>query len=147
MPAFMSHDAAPVDLAVPDEAAERIDGPAVAGRHDVDVAVQVHDGGPGPPRAAADDVHARIARRVLGPAFGGEVFDVERRAREVVAEKARALLVRLARRIDGRDADEIGRELDDLVDRAVDFGDHAVGDARCHCPNSYRSPNWISRPF
>ena len=50
MPAFMSHDAAAVDPAVADHAAERIHGPAVAGRHDVEVAVQV------------DDRAARVAR-------------------------------------------------------------------------------------
>ena len=36
-------DAAAVDPAVAHQPAERIDRPAVAGRHDVDVAVEVHD--------------------------------------------------------------------------------------------------------
>ena len=59
-------DAAAVNLSVPHQTAERIHRPAFARRDDIDVAVEVNDrsrtSAPG-----ADDVHARIPRRVLGP--------------------------------------------------------------------------------
>ena len=50
--------------------------PAVAGRHDVEMAVQVDDR-PRPAAPRADDVDARMPRRVLGAPLGGDILDVE----------------------------------------------------------------------
>ena len=48
-------------------------------------------------------------RGVLGTAFGGEVLDLEGAALQAIADEVRAVLVRLAGRIDRRNADEIRR--------------------------------------
>ena len=63
---------------------------------------------------------------MLGAPFGGDVLDVERARAEVIAEETRAGLVLLARRVDGRNPDQIRGELDDLVGRAIDLGQHAL---------------------
>ena len=118
-------DAAAVDLPVPHETTERIDRPAFARRDDIDVAVEVNDrsraSAPG-----ADDIHARIPRRVLGPSFGGDVLDVELAPLQEPAEEIGARAVVVAGRIDRRNADEIDGERDDFVRCAVDFREDAL---------------------
>src|SRR6185503_5297609 len=102
---FHVADAAAEDLAVFDPTAERINGPAVACGHHVDVAVEVHDrSGPAAPRA--DDVDARVTGGMLGAPFRGDVLDVVRAPREIVADEMRARVVGLARRIDGRNPED-----------------------------------------
>ena len=123
----MSHDAAAVDPAVAHHAAERIDRPAVAGRHDVEVAVEVNDRTARPPRRDADDVHARMARGVLGAPFGGDVLDRRRRgaARSSPMKRAQASYSSpggLTVGIRTRSA----VNCDDLVGRAIDFGQNAL---------------------
>jgi hypothetical protein len=108
-------------------AAERIDRPAVARRNDVDVAVQMHHRPARGSAALADDVHAWITGGVLGPPVGRDVLDREAAARQPIADQPRAWLVRFAGRVDRRHADQIDRKRHDLVGRALDFGDHAVG--------------------
>src|SRR5262249_34520422 len=83
---------------------------------------------PAAPRA--DDVHARVRARVLGASFRRDVLDAEAAAREIVADEARAVLVRVAGRIDGGDADQVARVRDDLVARAVDVIDDPIGELR-----------------
>ena len=108
--------ASPVDAAVADDAAERIERPAGAGRDDVEMAVQVHRwDAPLGPRARADHVDAGMRGGVLGAALGGVIFDVEAARGEARADQPRTVEIALARRIDGRDADERGREVDDFV--------------------------------
>ena len=82
---------------------------------------------PPPPRRDADDVHARMARRCAraGPSATMYSTSKPRRARSSPRKRAHGLVL-LARRIDGRNPDEIRRELDDFVGRAIDFGDDAV---------------------
>ena len=82
---------AAVDPAVDDVTAKRIARPALAGRHDVEMAVQVHDrvrraSMPGP-----DDVDARVALGVFGKAFGREVLDIESAALQTIANEVRAV--------------------------------------------------------
>jgi hypothetical protein len=60
--------AAAVHLAVLDDGGERIHGPAGAGLHDIDVAVEMHAGSSARALAARDDIDARIARIVAGRA-------------------------------------------------------------------------------
>jgi hypothetical protein len=57
---------------------------------------------PGP-----DDVDARVPRRVLGKAFGREVFDLEGAALQAISNEVRAVVVCLTGRIDRRNANEI----------------------------------------
>ena len=57
---------------------------------------------------------------------GIDVVHVESKGGEAIAEQVRAVLVELARGVDGRNAHEIARQLDDLVLRAVDFRDDPV---------------------
>ena len=69
---------------------------------------------------------------MFGPAVGREVLDVELTPRQAVADQARTVLVRLARRIDGRDADQIPGERDRLVCCRLDLGDDAVDRSSGH---------------
>ncbi len=115
-----------VDPAVDDVTAEWIARPAFAGRHDVEMPVQVHDrvrraSMPGP-----DDVDARVALRVLGKAFGREVLDLESATLQAISNEVRAVVVRLTGRIYRRDADEIGGERDSLRRRRIDLSKDAV---------------------
>ena len=141
-------DPTAVDLPVANERGKRVDGPACASRHDVGVAVQVNDRSARRSTARADDIHARIAGRVLGTPFGDDVFDVKAGPDQAIADQPRARFVRLAGRIDRGHADELRRERDDLVDRAIDLADHAVDDvlAAHRSPKKYRMPNCTSRP-
>ena len=70
------------------------------------------------------------ARVCSGRPFGRVILDLEAAPRERVADEARAVLVVLARRIDGRDADQLRREGDGLVGERVDGGEHAIGEHR-----------------
>src|SRR5205807_7930972 len=118
--------AAAVDASVAHDTAERLDRPSIAGGHDVEVAVQVHDRTwTSAPRA--DDVHARVRGCVLRPSVGGDVLDLEPAPRQLVADRVRAHVVRVAGRIDRGNAHEIGREGHNLVGGAIDFGKDAVG--------------------
>ena len=89
------------------------------------MAVQVDDGA-GSPAARADDVHARMPCGVLGAALGGDVLDAERAALEIPAEEARAGVVCLPRRVHGRNAHEVGREVDDLIGGAIHLRKNAL---------------------
>jgi hypothetical protein len=98
---------AAVDPAVDDVTAKWIARPALAGRHDVEMAVQVHDGVRRASMAGSDDVDARVPQCVLGKAFGREVFDLEGAALEAISNEVGAVVVSLTGRIDGRNANEI----------------------------------------
>ena len=65
------------DPAVAHLAAKRIDRPAVAGRHDIEVAVEMHDRPIAPPPPRSDDVDARVGAGVLGTSLSRVVFDLE----------------------------------------------------------------------
>ena len=117
--------AAAEDPAVTHHAGEWIERPPIAGRHDIDVPVQVDDRAAAAP-ARRDDVHAGVTGRMLGPAVGDDVLDVELALPQVIAEKAGARFVLVARWIDGRNPHEIHRELHDLVGGAIDFRQNAV---------------------
>ena len=114
------------DLPVAHGAGKRIHRPAAARRHDVEVPVQVHDRArPTPP--GADHVDTRVPRRVLGPAFRGDVLHSKAAPPEIAADKTRTRLVFVARRIHRRNADEIDHVLHDLIGGPIDFGNDAVG--------------------
>src|SRR5581483_2666129 len=140
-------DAAAVDPSVADHARERIDGPPVARRNHVGVAVEVNDRTTRRSAARAHHVHAWKARGMLGPAVGDDEVDVEAGPLQPVADQPGGRFVRLPRRVDGRYPDQIDGERDDLVGRAIDLGDHAVDDSAAHrSPKKYRMPSWTSRP-
>src|SRR4029453_11922840 len=101
-------------------------GPALARGDDVEVAVQVDEGVHRPSPAGADDVDARMLRRVLLASFRGVVLDLEVILREPFADEPGAVLVRLAGRIDGWDADQLGRERPGLVARLLDLGEYPI---------------------
>jgi hypothetical protein len=105
--------------------AKRIDRPAVAGRYHVDVPVEVHDRAR-PAAARSNDVDPRVSGGVLGASFGLDVLDLERATLQEVAEEVRAGVVLLAGRVDGWNPHEIGGELDDLIGRAIDFGQDSL---------------------
>src|SRR5438093_1073649 len=88
-------------------------------------AVQMHDRTRSA-TARPDHIHARMARRVLGTSLRGDVLNREPAPLEVVAEKMRAGVVLLARRVDGRDAHKIRRQLHELVPGAIDFRRDAI---------------------
>jgi hypothetical protein len=114
------------DLAVADGAAERVHRPAGAGRHDVDVAVQVYDRTRAAPPPRPHHVHPRVRGRVLWPALGGVVLHLEAAAAEARAQQASAVRVELPGRIHRGDADQLGGEFHHLVGEGVDFPQHAT---------------------
>ena len=118
--------AASVNAAAPDYAAKRIDGPSVAGRHDIEMSVEVHEGSRLRAGAEPYDVDSRVTARVFRAIESRDVLDVELELRKPFADEPGARFVRFARRIDRRYPDEILRELDDLACRSIDFGEHAI---------------------
>src|SRR5262249_24441695 len=107
-------------------AGERVEGPAVARRHDVEMAVQMHTRPRRTPAAATDDVDARMTGRVLGQPFGGEVLRLEAAVAKATADQFGAVGVTLARRIDRRQPDQLAREVDNFVSGGVDCCEHMV---------------------
>src|SRR5690606_35355164 len=122
--------AAAVDPTVAHDAAERVDGPAVAGGDHIEVAVQVHDRIAAGARERADDVDPGMGPRVLRPALGRVVFDGEAELFEAGADRARAVFIELAGRVDRRDADQFDGEVDDFVRQLIDGGENSVTDLR-----------------
>ena len=74
----------------------------------------------------ADDVDARMALGVLGKAFGREVLDIESAALQTISDEVRAVVVSLTRRIDRRNANEIGGERDSFRRRRIDLSEDAI---------------------
>ena len=120
---------AAVQVAVTDLAAERIDGPALAGRYDVQVSVQVQ----GRPRLAAsspaENVDLRTLRVVSGPL---DVLGLEAVRLQTDAEQLGAFPVGVSGRVDGWDADQLGREPGRFLTADRGLGEDAVGEARGH---------------
>ena len=79
--------ASPEDPAITHHAGEWIERPPVAGRHDIDVPVQVHDRSAAAP-TRRDDVHAGVTGGVLGPAVGDDVLDVELALPQVIRRES-----------------------------------------------------------
>jgi hypothetical protein len=76
-----------VDPSVADHAAERIDSPPVARGNDVEMTVEMnHRAGSAAPDA--DDVHARMPRRVLAQSFGGDAHPKPRRFKSSPMKRA-----------------------------------------------------------
>ena len=121
--------AAAVQVAVTDLAAERVDGPALAGRYDVEVSVQVQ----GRPRLAAaspaENVDLRTLRVVAGPL---DVLGLEAVGLQTDADQLGAFPVGVAGRVDARNADQLGREPGRFLTADRGLGEDAVGEARCH---------------
>jgi len=114
-PAFHVAGAAAIDAAVPQFSAERIDRPAVAGLHDIDMGVEMHAGAGRSALTARHNVPTRIAVAVAGRAVGADHFNVEppllQPRRQIFAD----LQIGLAWRIERRDADQVLGQRDQLV--------------------------------
>jgi hypothetical protein len=67
-----------------------------------------------------------MADRVFRKAVGDDVLDPELVPLELIAQKSRARFVFLTGWIDGRNADEVGGEPDDLVSRSIHFRNDAI---------------------
>ena len=120
--------AAAVQLAVEDFAAKRIARPAAAGRHHVEVAVEM-DGRPLAVPWRPTTLMRGMLRGVLLAADRRQQLDVCAMRAQLVADHARAGFVFVPGRIDGRNADQPRREIDDLVARTVHFRQHTVESA------------------
>ncbi len=112
--------AAAIDLAVLHHAGEGIDAPAVAGLDDVDMRVEMHAGAGRAAVEAGDDIDARIAVGVAGRAFGADELGFEAALLQPRTDVFRARPVGLAGRVDGRKADQVGGQCDQVVDPSVD---------------------------
>ncbi len=128
-PRFHVARAAPVDAAVANHPAKRIDRPAGAGRDDVEMAVEVHVRPLGPPSPRADDVDPRMACGVFGPAFRGVILDAEVEVGETRANVLRTLGVELAGRIDGGNANQLRGKRRQFVGGVIDSGKESIESA------------------
>src|SRR5438876_498274 len=72
------------------------------------------------------DVDARMSACVFGPALGGKVLHFEPATCQRVAHQPRAIFIRLAGRVEGGDANERGREVDDFIGGGFDRREHPV---------------------
>jgi hypothetical protein len=76
-----------------------------------------------------------MLRGVFDAAQRGTKMNVGAMGAELIANHACAGFVIGARRVDGRDADETGREVDDLIARTIDLGDDAIDSGALHIVN------------
>ena len=119
-PPFMSQAPRPIYLAVADHPGKRLDRPVFAGLDHIDVGIEVDAGTGPPPVAARHNVDPRkvvaVARRPLG------AEEARRKAApgEPRGEEFCTGAVGRARRIDGGEADELGRQLDELIGAGFD---------------------------
>jgi hypothetical protein len=67
---------------------------------------------------------------VLGTSFRREILDLETARVETPANEVRALLVRVARWIDGWNTDHLRREVHHLIDGGINRGEGAIGVTR-----------------
>ena len=119
-PALHVAGAAAIDAAVADDAGERIDAPAFAGLHHVDMRVEMHGGARAAAVETGDHIGAGIAVGVAGRAFAAHIFDAEAALFQPRAEIFGAGRIGFAGRVDGREADQIGGQRDEVVDALVD---------------------------
>ena len=126
---------APIQAAILDVAAKRIARPAEANRDDVEMAVQVYGGSVGDAVVTANDVDARMFRRVFFAAERRQQMHVGAMRAQLIANHRGAGFVIGAGRIHSRDANEPGREIDDLVARTINLRDHAVNSGALHSVN------------
>jgi hypothetical protein len=133
-PALHVARAAAIEAAVPDHARKRVDGPPLAGRHDVDVAVEVDAAARTAPADPRDDVDPWIALAVAGRALGADVVDLEPAPGQTLPEVAGARPIAFARRIDGREAHELAGELDQRVPLLLDAREQGLKHRRLRMP-------------
>jgi hypothetical protein len=112
--------AAAVEPPVVDRAGERVDAPAPAGLDHVEMAVEMDARARATPLVARDQVDPRIAIAVAEGAFGAQIADLEAATPEAIAEQARAGAVGVARRVDGRDLNQLARQLDQRLPPLLD---------------------------
>ncbi len=118
--------AASINPTVAHEPSEGIDRPPVPGRHHVEMAVQVQ-ARPGPdPLQPSDHVDARMCAGMLGAALRFHVLNGHAPRAQTLTNALGAHAVVLAGWIHGGDANQLRREVHELVARALDFGEHAI---------------------
>jgi hypothetical protein len=81
----------------------------------------------GNPLVPTDDVDARVGRGVLRAPDGGQQLNVGPMRPQLITDDRCARLVFIARRIDGRNADQPRRKIDDLVPRLIDLLEEPLG--------------------
>ena len=96
--------AAPIDAAVAQLCREGFNRPPMADGDDVDMAVEMNAGAGRRAVTASDDIGAGKGAAVTQRAGRAQIGDLETTRRQAVADQSAAGLVRLARRIDGRDS-------------------------------------------
>ena len=141
-----------VEAAIQNFSTERVASPTQAGRHDIEMAIQVDGRSLHPPLVAADDVNARMSGGVLRLADRGEQMDVRAMPAQLIADGVRARFILLARRVDGGDAHQPGGEVHNLVGSAVDFGENLIDvrvQHRCNFISYHGSicSNLMARPL
>jgi hypothetical protein len=124
--AFHVARAAAEELAVAHRSGKRLEGPARAGLHDVDMAVEVHARSRQSALAARDHIEARPSLAVAGSTLGTHVREPEAAPREPAADEFRAGAIRFPRRIHRRKADQLPGELDELLAAPLDGGAQSV---------------------
>ena len=119
-PALHVAGAAAIDAAVADDAGERVDAPAVAGLDHVDMRVEMHRRAGAAAVETGDHVGARVAVGVAGRAFAAHELDAEAALLQPRAEIFGARRIGFAGRVDGRKADQVDGQRDEVVDAVVD---------------------------
>ena len=118
-PPFMSQVPRPMSLPSRSSPAQGSTRPAMPGLDHVDMPVQV-DARAGPAALeAGDDVEARVAVAVAGAALAALIGDLEAAGPQALADQLGAGHVGVARRVHGRDADELAGERHELVATVV----------------------------
>jgi hypothetical protein len=70
---------------------------------------------------------------MLRPSLSRDVLDGVPARTEILPDETGAIVVSLAWRVDGRDANQVARIFDQFVARAIDFGQNAVYDLDVMC--------------
>ena len=112
--------AAPVYSAVFDHAGKRIQTPAVARLHDVDMAVEMNARPAGRPLAPGDDIDAGVRFTVARRTFGTDILDRESARLQPPADELRTRPICLSRRVHRRKANQLARQFGEFFASAFD---------------------------
>ena len=125
-PALHVAGAAAIDPAIGNGPTERIDRPAFAGLDHVDMRVEMDRGAGTAALDARHHVDARVEVAVARRALGAHELDGKAAFAQSLCDVFRARPVGVARRVDGRKADEVGGQRGEFVAARADPAGHAV---------------------
>ena len=139
-PSLHVASAAAVDLTVLHHGGKWIHGPARAGLHDVDMAVEMHARSGRAAVAPRDDIEARVAIAISRSPLRAHVVEGESARLQTPPDELGAGLITLAGRIHRRKSDQRTSQFDEFVAPLIDGFEQRLGEIARHRGSSGTAP-------